>query len=732
MATTTDLSRLISPRSIALVGASDRAGGIGERTLTNLLTHSEFHGTLYLVNPGRTEIRGHTCWPSIAALPDTPDVVVIVVPAAGVLAVIEECTARGVLFAVVLSSGFGEAGAEGEQAQARMKELAQAGGLRLYGPNCPGLTNVNHRLGLTFSPSFPHDLNPGPIGLATQGGGLGRNVMQAMERGIGIGLWASTGNEVDLQVADFIHYMADAPDIKVIVTLLEGIKDGPKFIAAIRRAAANGKPVIALKVGKSEYGRRAAQSHTASLTGSAEVNSAVFRQFGVVEVDDIDELVDTAWLFARAMPGARESLAIYCASGGTAALTADAVGSAGLTLARFTAQTTEVLRESLPGYAAIGNPVDTTTAIMNNPGIAETTLRAVAHDENVGMVIVPMAIDYGATTVQMANTIINVQRQSPVPIVPVWMSDRFGEGYQRLVAGGFAPPRSAGKAVAAIRRWVEYGRWKRASDLSARAACGTSLAQAPETLLESSDVPARMASHAPPVSPLDMPTHILSEAEAKRQLREAGIGMLPNAVATSSEQACRFADVMGYPVVAKIASGAIAHKSDIGGVRVGLRDAAAVADAWRDIMASVKAARPDAQLDGLLIEKMAPSGGIELIVGVTRDPVFGHVITLGMGGIYVEILRDATRRLLPLGAADAAAMVHTLRCFPMLDGARGRPPADVPALERLLVQVSDFVMAHADRIEEMDLNPVWIGALGQGALPLDAVIVEGQREEANA
>ena len=278
----TDLTRLMQPRSIALVGASDRPHSIGERTLTNLLDHSEFDGEIYLVNPTRNEIRGHKCWPSVAALPATPDIAVIVVPVSGVLAVAEECASRGVPFAVVLTSGFGEAGEEGEQAQVRLKAIADAGGMRIYGPNCPGLTNVNHRLGLTFSPSFPHDLVKGPIGLATQGGGLGRNVMQAMDRGIGIGLWASTGNEVDLQVADFIHYMADAPDIKVIVTLLEGIKDGAKFVAAIQRAAANGKPVIAFKVGKSEYGQRAAQSHTASLTGSAEVNSAVFRQFGVI------------------------------------------------------------------------------------------------------------------------------------------------------------------------------------------------------------------------------------------------------------------------------------------------------------------------------------------------------------------------------------------------------------------------------------------------------------------
>lgn len=697
-----DIARLIRPRSIALVGASEREGSIGERTMTNLVMHSDFSGEVYLVNPTKAEIRGRQCWPSVAALPATPDVAVVAVPASGVLAVIEECVARGVGFAVILSSGFGEAGEEGEREQQRMKQIAERGNLRLYGPNCPGLTNVNHRLGLTFSPSFPHDLTKGPIGLATQGGGLGRNVMQAMERGIGIGLWASTGNEVDLQVADFIHYMADAPDIKVVVTLLEGIKDGAKFATAVQRCAANGKPVIGLKVGRSEYGRKAAQSHTASLTGSAEVNSAVFRQFGVIEVDDIDELVDTAWLFARAMPGEQEALGIYCSSGGTAALTADAVGAAGLTLATFAPETTAVLRAKLPAYAAIGNPVDTTAMVLSDKTVVETTLGCVANDPHTGLTIVPIALDYGETTTRLADNIINAQKESTSPIVPIWMSDRLGEGYHKLVAAGFAPPRSVNKAIAAIERWVAYGRWRRANPPN------------PD-----------MAMVMPTVAPAgDFSTRSLSESQAKAQLKDAGISLLPQGLAKSLEEACALAERMGYPVVAKVASAQIVHKSDIRGVKVDLQDAAQVSGAWRDVMAAASRHRPDARIDGLLVEKMAPRGGTELMVGVTRDPVFGHVMTFGLGGIYVEVLRDVTRRMLPIGARDAAAMVREIRSFALLDGARGRPKADLAALEALLVRVSDFVVANADRIEEMDLNPVWVGATGEGALPLDAVIIE--------
>lgn len=698
----TDLSRLISPRSIALVGASDRKQSIGERTLTNLLDHSQFDGEIFLVNPTRSEIRGRPCWPDVTSLPSTPDVAVIVVPANGVLAVAEECAARGVRFAIVLTSGFGEAGEEGERAQERLKEIADRSGMRIYGPNCPGLTNVNQRLGLTFSPSFPFDLVKGPIGLATQGGGLGRNVMQAMDRGIGIGLWASTGNEVDLQVADFIHYMADAPDIKVIITLLEGIKDGVKFVAAVNRAALQGKPVIALKVGRSEYGQKAAQSHTASLTGSAEVNSAVFRQCGVIEVDDIDELVDTAWLFARAQPTASEGVGIYTSSGGTAALTADAVGASGLTLAQFAPHTRELLGEHLPDYAAIDNPVDTTAAVLSDAALIEMTLGAVASDPNLGCVIVPIALDYGDTTIQLARTIIAAQKTCATPIVPIWMSDRLGEGYRMLVEQGFAPPRSVGKGIKAISRWIAYGRWKRA--------CGSETV--PEKVMA---LPGALA------------TRTLSETEAKQQLHAAGIGLLPASLARTVGEAVSFGDVIGYPLVAKIVSAQIIHKSDIGGVKVNLNNAEDLSSAWSDIMDAAAQHHPDATIDGLLVEKMAPIGGLELMVGVTRDPVFGHVMTFGLGGVYVEIMRDVTRRMLPLGRSDAAAMIREIRCFPLLEGARGRPASDLQALEAFLVAISEFVMRNTDRIEEMDLNPVWIGIEGEGVVPLDAVIIERAR-----
>lgn len=690
---------LFNPRSIAVVGASDRPASIGARTCENLLLHSRFDGDIYLVSTSKPELYGRACHASVAALPATPDVVMVVVPAAATLEVLEQCAARGVKFAVVLTSGFGEAGEEGQAMEARMREIAARSGLRIYGPNCPGVCNVNGRLGLTFSPSFPHDLQPGPIGIATQGGGLGRNIMQAMTRGIGVALWSSSGNEVDLQVADFIDYMAEASDVRVIVTLIEGIKDGPRLVRALRKAALAGKPVVALKVGRSEYGARAAASHTASITGSAAVNSTALAQLGVIEVDDLDELVDTAWLLARQMPGAVDAVAVYCSSGGAAALTADHIGQQGVALTTFQPETTQALAAQFPAYAAVGNPVDTTTAVLSQKGLFDSTLLAVCQDPGVALTVLPVAIDYGSVTVETAEAVVRVQARSPVPILPIWMSDRCGEGFDIYARAGIVPARSVGKAVKAVRRWLDHGRWLQRPDR---------LDWAPDPTLG--------------LTPRPGPALQLNEADAKRWLASQGLPVPEAVLATTCDQAVAAANRMGYPVVAKVASADITHKTEVGGVAIGLADAAAVAAAWDGIHARVQARAPAARVQGLLVERMAPAGGVEVLVGVTRDPVFGPVLTFGLGGVHVELFQDVARRLLPLNRAEAERLVREPRSFALLDGARGRPRADVPALVDLLLQVSAFVTVQGDRIDEMDLNPVWVGPAGQGVCVLDAVI----------
>lgn len=696
-----DLSALARPKSVVLVGASERRDSIGGRALVNLVEESDFKGDLYLVNPARAEIAGLACWPSVSALPATPELAVVAVPAKAVLGVLRECAGKGIGFVILFTAGFSETDAAGKAAEAEIKALARETGMRIYGPNSPGLSNMNAKLGFTFSPAFKLDLKKGPLGLATQGGGLGRSLLQSMERGTGVGLWCSGGNEVDLEVSDFIHYMADAPDIRVIVTMLEGIKDGRKFVAAARHAARRGKPIVAIKVGKSEYGIKAAQSHTASIAGSAEVNSAVFRQLGIIEVADTDELADVAWLLARQVPAGDEKFAVFCFSGGAAALAADMIGLAGLEMSAFAPQTREKLLACLPAYAPIDNPVDTTAAILADMSNADAALQAMVDDADVGLVLYPFPMEYGEATTKLAESAIRVQANTPKPILPVWMSDRVGGGYRAFAAAGMVPARTIGKAVNALKGWVDYGRWRAAFDPDWQ----------PLLMRTTGEAPAATAT--------------ISEAQAKAWLAANGIPVLPAALAATRAEAVKVARDIGYPVVAKVASAQITHKSDLGGVKVGLADDAAVAAAWDGIHASVAAAMPDAVIDGLLIERMAPAGGVEMLVGVHRDPVFGHMLTFGLGGIYVEVFKEVTRRLLPVGPADAAAMVREMRCYPLLAGARGQRPRDIAALERLLVAVSDFVCAHGEEIEEIDLNPVWLGAEGEGAIPLDAVIVRG-------
>jgi acetate---CoA ligase (ADP-forming) len=694
-----DLAYLVDPRSVAIIGASDRSGSLGRRSVENLLDHSDFRGTTYLISKSTPEIHGLKTFPSVRDVPAAPDLAMLVVPAAATLASLRECAERGVKFAIVFTSGFGEMGEEGRAAEAEMAKIAAESGMRIYGPNCPGLCNLNKRLGFMFSPSFKVDQLPGPIGLATQGGGIGRCFIQGLERGIGVGLWASTGNEVDLCVSDFIRYMADADDIKVIATAMEGIKDGGKFSEAALYAAEKGKPVIALKVGRSDYGAKAVASHTGSISGAAEVTSAVFRQVGVVEVDDIDELLDTAALFARKRPTGKEKIAVYGFSGGACAMSADAVGGGNLELAAFSAATRSRLAEILPAYAAIDNPVDATSDVLSNSTISYESLKATAEDPSVGLIFFPFPCDYAELTDAIAHDIVRVQSEVDVPIVATWMSDRLGLGYHTLVKGGIVPNRSVQRATVAMRRWIDRGLWEQSFRAGWRPMGAT--AGSPEKSIS------------------------YSEGAAKCILAAAGIAVLASGLAQSADEAVKIGDRVGYPVVAKIASSKITHKSDIGGVVVGLRDAASVRDAYANILAAGRRVAPDA-IDGVLIEKMAGAGGFEVLVGVTRDPIFGPFLTFGLGGIYVELFKDVSRRLLPLTRELAFEMIAEPKVSLLLKGLRGRAPADIDALASLLVAVSDFVVQQGGNVVELELNPVWVGVKGQGAMALDAVLVTAQ------
>jgi len=692
-----DLSRLVRPRNVVVVLGSQRPNSEGARLLENLSTHSRLEGELFVVNPPMRGDGPFRCWPSIAALPPADiDVALIILRAAYVLDALRDCAARGIPFAIVMSSGFGEAGPEGRALEQQIAALCASTGLRVYGPNCPGLSNFRDRMGMTISPAFKSDKNVGAIGIVTQGGGAGRNIVQGLSYGVGAAMWLSAGNEVDLGAPDFIAHMAGDPGIGVITVLLEGIKDGRRLIAALDLARAQGKPVIILKIGRSEYGVRAAQSHTGSIAGAAEVNSAVFAQFGAIEAYDMDELVALARLAADGRPPASADLAVVTFSGGAAAMAADQTGLQGLRLAQFSPATTEHLRASLPDYAAIANPVDVTAEALKSIDGLSSCLRTVAQDPKVGAVVVPIPADYAELTDGIAQAIVDAAAGATKPIVPVWMSRRLGTGFRRLEEQGLAPFLSLTTALAALRKMMPPG------------------------LLSGPPTPAdHPAPEAPEAQPQALPC---TEAAAKALLREVGIPVPEGRLCRTSGEAAAAAEVIGFPVAMKIASAQILHKTEVGGVRLGLGSAREAADAFDQLVRQVGAQRPDARIDGVLVEKMFHGNGREMLVGVRADPMYGRVITVGLGGVFVELLKDVSHRVLPIQAADVEEMLAGLRHRAYLGAFRNLPPMDTQAFTQLLLRISEFILKHPE-VREAEFNPVWVGAAGEGAWVLDALIL---------
>jgi len=691
-----DLTRLVNPRNIAVVGASARPSSQGRRLYDNLALHSTVPGKIYPVNPAYQDIAGQRCWPTISALPTgTIDVALVMVNAAHVLEVLTQCAQRRIPFAIVMTSGFSETGEAGQHLEQQIAALCLETGLRVYGPNCPGFVNVRDRIGMTFSPAFKDDLNSGSIGLATQGGGLGRNLLQGLAFGEGVGLWFSAGNEIDLGMPDFIAHMARDPKIHVIALLMEGIKDGHRFTTALDLARRHDKPIVILKLGHSEAGVQAAQSHTASVAGSAAVNSAVFRQFGAIEVGDLNQLLAISRLLTRATPKSRNGLCVLSFSGGTAALAADLAGAANLPMANLTPATRAALSQILPAFASTANPVDTTADVLRQPQTLTECLHILCNAPEVGTILFPIPMDYGDITDAMAKALTAVAAHTDTLLVPVWMSRRFSAGFQHMETAGLLPFLSLSDAVAALRCAID---WRRPLPQQAAAPVSKNTLAIPEAV------------------------HTLSEVAAKAVLGHAGIAIPEGRVVHSADDAARYATELGFPIAMKIVSAQLTHKTDVGGVKLNIHSADAARVAYTTLRTTVSRQAPQARIDGILVERMLPPTAHEVLIGVHRDATFGLVMTFGLGGIWVEMLRDVAHRLLPLSPEEAQTLPRDLKQVAILDGLRGQPPADFAALHALLLQVSDFAWQHRDTLIELELNPVWLGSAGLGAIALDALI----------
>ncbi|MFF4952688.1 acetate--CoA ligase family protein [Streptomyces chattanoogensis] len=688
-----DLDRFFRPGSVAVIGASDSEGRPNTGITRQLIGWAERVGArLHPVNPGREQVFGLPCHASVADLPEPVDLAVLLV--ADPVPVIEQLGAAKAKFAVAFASGFAETGADGAAAQARLAEAVERSGLRLLGPN----TNLN-----AFE-TFREDLDGPAIALITQSGHQGRPVFTLQELGIRLSHWAPTGNEADLEAADFLSYFASRPEVGAIAAYVEGLKDGRSFLLAADHAARNKVPVVAVKVGRTETGARMAASHTGKLTGADGVVDAAMRQFGVIRVDGLDELQDTAALLARARKPVAEGIAVYSISGGTGAHFSDLATAAGLRLPTLDAAKQAELHQWIPDYLNVANPIDNGGHPVGD-WRGRKIIDAILADPSVGVLICPITGPFPPMSDKLAQDLVDAAERTDKLVCVVWGSPLGTEtAYRHTLLGSsrVATFRTFANCITAVRAYLDHHRFT--------AAYRSPFDDAPRVLSPS----ARKAQA------LMRPGQQLSEHAAKQLLRAYGIRVPREQLVTSAAAAVRAASQVGYPVVMKASGPQLAHKTELGLVKVGLTSASQVRDAYRELTDIAR--YEDVPLDGVLVCQMIERG-VEMVVGVTHDSLFGPTVTVGLGGVLVEVLRDVAVGVPPFGEEQARAMLGELRGHALLHGVRGAPPADVDALVEVVLRVQRMALELGDELAELDINPLVVLPRGQGAVALDALAV---------
>lgn len=688
-----DLDRFFRPGSVAVIGASDTEGRPNTGITRQLIAWAERVGArLYPVHPTRESVFGRACSPSVADLPEQVDLAVLLI--ADPLPVIEDLDRAEVRFAVAFASGFAETGDEGAAAQARLAAAVERSGLRLLGPN----TNLN-----AFE-EFRDDLGGPAIALITQSGHQGRPVYTLQELGIRLSHWAPTGNEADLETSDFISYFAERPEVGAIAAYIEGLKDGRSFLLAADRAARAGVPVVAVKVGRTETGARTAASHTGKLTGADQVVDAAMRQFGVIRVDGLDELQDTAALLARARPPRADGVVVYSISGGTGAHFSDLATGAGLSLPTLSDAKQRELHTWIPGYLNVSNPVDNGGHPVGDPR-GRKIIDALLADPAVGVLICPITGPFPPMSDRLAQDLVDAAEATDKLVCVVWGSPVGTEdAYRTTLLGSsrVATFRTARNCVSAVRAYLDHHRFS--------AGYRSPFDEAPRTLS-----PSFRKAQA-----LMRPGHQLSEHAAKQLLRAYGIRVPREQLVTSAAAAVRAAGLVGYPVVMKASGARLAHKTELGLVKVALTSASQVRDAYRELTDIARYESVD--LDGVLVCQMVERG-VEMVVGVTHDALFGPTVTVGLGGVLVEVLHDSAVRVPPFGEDQARAMLGELRGRALLEGVRGGAPVDVDALVEVVLRVQRMALELGYELAELDINPLVVLGRGQGAVALDALAV---------
>jgi acyl-CoA synthetase (NDP forming) len=701
----TDLERFFTPRSIAIIGASQDFITISGQPLKHLQSHG-YKGKLYPINPRYTEVGGEKCYPSLAAVPETPDLVLILVNASRVTEMLRQCGAKRVPYVIIFSSGFSEVGAEGIRLQQELTAIAREHDIGVIGPNCQGMINIADGVFAGFGSVFNSHYDPGPVSMVSQSGGFGFSVMNLSSKdgGLGFRQMVTTGNEIGISTLDFIEYFIRDPQTEIICAYAEGLKDAHRLMEVGDKALASAKPILMWKVGNTEQGQRAAASHTANLGGAMALYRAAFRQKGIIQVDDIQDVVDYGRAFRCGKLPAGNRLAIITISGGAGILMTDEIVAGGMQLSELAPETIEKLREFVPSFGSLNNPVDVTAAIFNDLTLVNKTMQAIIDDPNVDCVALANASLQGDLAATIAGEIVAVANKTDKPVFCAWSArDALAEEAYALLDEARIPhyksPVRCGKALAAVSWYAEAKR--------------RNVAQRDEKPLTLERPSAREA--------LQGRTADVAEYEAKRLLAQYGIPVTQEELAKSADEAVAVAKRIGFPVAIKIQSPDISHKTEAKAVRLDIADERALRSAYDEVLGNARAYKPGAAVEGVLVQEMV-KGGTEAILGVTNDPLFGPAVMFGLGGIFAEVLKDVAFRLAPVTRSMAREMIAEIKGYPVLTGARGKAPADVDALADAIVKLSALAIDLGDCLAELDINPLFVMDEGKGVKAADALI----------
>lgn len=701
-----DLSRLINPEVVAVVGASETPGSFGERTLSNM---SAFTGKVFAINPKYTSLLGRPCVPTLTDMPESPDCIVLCVARPMVEGMIEIAASVGAGGVIVYASGFAEtAKPDRIEAQQRVMEISRRTGVRVVGPNCVGLANTRTGAGLNFMPGYAGmGHRRGPIGIVSQSGALGYTVLQGMERGIGFSHYLAAGNSCDVDVCDFISYLAEDDDTRAIICLFEGVKDGSRFLAAARKARNAGKALIVYKAGNSEVSGKAAMSHTGTMVGSSVAYRTAFADTGAIAVDDLESVLETASFFAKTEPPkSGRGVGILATSGGAAVICADKAEYYGVPLPPLEAKTAHALHEVVPDFGSVANPSDLTAEVLKTSETFGFCLDAFLNDSSFSALVMPLIFAHSASSGARAPTIIDAAARTGRPLAVVWMNEWYqGPGSHLLDADPkVCMFRSADRCFATLRAWFDWHdqRPPLQSDLIRRSS--------PKAMQDARAILAGASTRGA----------ALSEAESKQVLSSYGIPIPQEMLVGNPEEAVAAAQRIGGPVALKIVSPDILHKTEVGGVRLGLSTPQEISKAAADILASALHYAPQARVDGISVQQMAPAG-VEIVLGIKNDAQFGPMIAVGLGGTMVELLQDTAVRLVPVSDQTARSMLASLRGYALLMGFRGQSGVDIEGLVDIICRLSELAHDLSDTIDQIDINPVIVGS--SGVMAADALIV---------